>query len=155
MKFILTNELGRLTRWLRIMGFDTVYYKGNNMGTLIIEALRDDRFIVTRRQSKIDDLEKKTVVLTTDQLNEQIKEIIVKLNLKIVKNEMFTRCTLCNESLVEVTKEAVKERVPLHVYKIQHNFRQCVLCKHVYWRGSHWGNASAMVKEILGKPECR
>lgn len=147
MKFILTNELGKLARWLRIMGFDAVYFKSNNIGTLIIQALREDRIIVTRRQSKIDDLEKKTVVLKNDNLNRQLNEVINKLNLKINENEIFTRCAVCNEILVKVKKEEVKDFIPEHVYKTKNEFRQCVQCNRVYWQGSHWGN----IKEVIIK----
>ncbi|RLI15012.1 hypothetical protein DRO49_05720, partial [Candidatus Bathyarchaeota archaeon] len=47
-RFILTKELGRLSRWLRLLGFDTVYYDKDNLGTLLILALREDRKIITR-----------------------------------------------------------------------------------------------------------
>jgi len=105
MKFILTNELGRLVRWLRILGFDTVYFKSNNIGTLIIETLREDRFIITRRQTKIDDLQKRTLVLTSDNLKEQLKDVMQNLKLQINENEMFTRCPMCNTVLTEIKKE--------------------------------------------------
>lgn len=149
MKFILTNELGRLARWLRIIGFDTTYFKSSNIGTLIIESLREDRFIITRRQSKIDDLQKRTLMLSSDALAEQLKEVIGKLNLKINENEMFKRCTLCNAELIEVKKEEAKELIPEYVYKTQNDFRQCSVCKRIYWQGSHWGNVTAAIKEIL------
>jgi uncharacterized protein with PIN domain len=148
MKFILTNELGRLARWLRIMGFDTEYYKSNNIGTLIIEALRENRFIITRRQSKIDDLERKTLVLTVDKLDQQLKEVVQNLKLKINESEMFTRCPMCNEMLTEAKKEEAKELIPPYVYKTQNEFRQCNSCKRLYWKGSHWGNVTKFLKEI-------
>ena len=146
-KFILTSELGKLARWLRIMGFDAVYYNNNNIGTLIIQALRDDRVIVTRRQSKIDDLEKKTLVLAADKLTEQLREVIAKLHLQIEEYKMFSRCALCNEVLVEVKKEELRELIPEYVYMTQEFFRQCTLCKRVYWQGSHWGNVTRTIKE--------
>lgn len=148
MKFILTNELGKLARWLRIMGFDTVYFKSNNIGTLIVETLREDRFIITRRQSKIDDLQKKTLVLTGDNLEEQLKEVVQNLKLKINESAMFTRCPVCNDTLTEVKKEEAKDRIPPYVYKTQNEFKQCPLCQKVYWKGSHWGNATKFLSEI-------
>jgi uncharacterized protein with PIN domain len=147
MKFILTNELGRLVRWLRILGFDTVYFKSNNIGTLIIETLREDRFIITRRQTKIDDLQKRTLVLTSDNLKEQLKDVMQNLKLQINENEMFTRCPMCNTVLTEIKKEEAKERIPSYVYGTQNEFRQCNLCKKLYWKGTHWGN----IKEALSR----
>jgi hypothetical protein len=147
MRFIVTKELGRLSRWLRILGFDVVYFKSDNIGTLILEALREDRLIVTRKKRKIGDLEKKTVMILSAELEEQLKEIISKAGLKIEENKMFTRCTVCNCVLQEVKKEDVKEMVPEYVYKSQNFFMCCPECKKIYWQGSHWGN----IKEVIAK----
>ncbi len=148
MRFILTNELGRLARWLRLLGFDTVYFKTNNMGSLIIQTLLEDRFIITRRHKKIDDLEKRTLLLKSDNLKHQLKEIIEKLNLKIAEENMFKRCTLCNALLQETSKESIRQEVPEYVYKTQSQFFQCPHCQRVYWQGSHWGNAQRYLAEI-------
>ena len=148
MKFVLTKELGRLVRWLRILGFDTVYFKSDNRGTLILEALREDRIIITRTKEKIGDLEKKTVVVTSNKLEEQLKEVITKLKLKINEDKMFTRCTVCNDILKEVKKEAIKEKIPEYVYKTQNLFMQCSGCRKVYWQGSHWGNVKKTIASL-------
>ena len=148
MKFVLTKELGRLVRWLRILGFDTVYFKSDNKGTLILEALREDRIIITRTKEKIGDLEKKTVVVLSNKLEEQLKEVINKLNLKVDENKMFTRCTICNEILKEVKKEDVKKNIPGYVYKTQNLFMQCLSCGKVYWQGSHWGNVKKTIASL-------
>lgn len=149
MKFILTKEIGRLSRWLRILGFDTVYFASDNLGTLILEALREDRIIITRKKAKIDDLEKKTVVISSEKLERQLKEVVEKLNLKIAPEQLFSRCAMCNTILGEVEKAAVKEVVPPYVYKTQKLFRQCPGCKRIYWQGSHWGNVKKALKGIV------
>jgi uncharacterized protein with PIN domain len=147
MKFICTKELGKLARWLRILGHDTLYYREESVGTLIVCALREDRIIVTRRKKELDDLKKKTVVIESNELKQQLKEIISKLNLEVDESKMFTRCTLCNESLKEVRKEDIKEIAPEYVYKTHDYFLQCPICERLYWQGTHWGN----VKEVIGK----
>ena len=144
-KFIFTKELGRLTKWLRILGFDTEYYNSDNIGTLIVSALRDKRIIVTRRK-KIDSL--KTVVIESDEIRGQIRELINKLNLTIDESLMFSRCTICNELIEEVFKEEIRSKVPPYVYETQKNFYQCRKCKKVYWQGTHWGNVQRYLKEI-------
>jgi len=150
-KFILTKELGRLARWLRILGFDVTYYDSNNLGTLIIEALREERIIVTRRKSKIDELEKKTVVIAYDDVKGQLRQLIEKLNLQIDKGRMFTRCVICNQILVEAKKEEMKNRVPEYVFKTQKDFMACPSCQRVYWQGSHWGNINKILEDIVWK----
>lgn len=149
MKFIVTKELGRLARWLRIIGFDTVYYNREGKGALIIEALRDDRTIVTRTKEKIDDLQKKTVVVTKDYVKEQLREVIEKTKLKIEEEKMFSRCTLCNELLVSARKEEIKTSVPERVYNQQIVFKKCPSCGKVYWQGSHWGNVKKVISNQL------
>ena len=148
MKFIVTKELGKLTRWLRIVGFDAIYYDKENKGSLIIQALRDDRMIVTRTKEKIDDLQKKTIIVTCDNVKEQLQEVIGKLKLKIEEEKMFSRCTLCNELLVEAKKEEVKELIPERVYNQQTTFKKCSACGKVYWQGSHLDKVYALIKGI-------
>ena len=145
MRFIVTKELGRLARWLRIAGFDTIYFIADKKATLALTALRDNRIIVTRSKEKTDYLEKQTVMIESNKLEEQLREIISKLKLRIDEKNMFTRCTLCNEVLEDVKKEEVKKEVPEYVYQHQDLFMKCPKCKKIYWKGSHWGH----VKEVL------
>jgi uncharacterized protein with PIN domain len=145
-KFILTKELGRLARWLRILGFDTLYCRDDNLGVLIIQALRDDRVIITRRRNTRH-LQKRTIVVNSERLSQQLREVQRKLNLDIKTDKMFTRCTVCNEILREVRKEELKEDVPEYVYVYQDSFMRCPGCGKIYWQGSHWGN----IKETIAK----
>jgi hypothetical protein len=144
-KFILTRELGRLSKWLRILGFDTVYYNSDNIATLIIQALRDDRIVITRKKA-IGQL--KTVNIQKDEIKDQLKEVISKLNLEIDEEAMFTRCVVCNELLDELSKEDVKDKVPEYVYNTQEEFYGCKSCKRIYWQGTHWGNVKKLLKEV-------
>ena len=146
MKFIVTKELGRLARWLRILGFDTVYFSSDNKGTLIVQALREDRIIVTRSKAKREELKKKSVEIASNELKAQLKEVIKALNIKIDEKRMFTRCTLCNEPLVEVEKEEVKGLVPEYVYKTKSLFMKCPACNKIYWQGSHRGRVKEVIK---------
>ncbi len=145
MKFIVTKEMGRLARWLRILGFDTLYFKSDNKGTLVLEALREDRIIITRSKEIHEELKKKTIQITSCNLKEQIKEIITVLNIKLDEKKMFTRCTLCNTALEDIEKEKVQGIAPEYVYKTQEHFMKCPACNKIYWHGSHWGR----VKEVI------
>jgi len=144
-----TKELGKLVRWLRILGFDTLYYTSDNIGSLIIEALRDDRIIVTRRRAKIDELDKKTVVVESNELKEQLRELKAKLNLHFYENKMFSRCVLCNSILFKAEKTSIKNEVPEYVFNNHNIFMRCNYCKKIYWEGTHWGN----IKNVLNSLE--
>jgi uncharacterized protein with PIN domain len=148
MRFILTSELGKLARWLRILGFDAVYQKSDKLYTLIIQALRDNRTIITRRKDKMGDLEKNILVINSNKLKEQLQEIKTGVNLKIEESRMFTRCAICNELLFEAKKEEIRTLAPEYVYKTQDLFMQCPSCKKIYWQGSHWGNIKGTLREL-------
>ncbi|MCM8773347.1 MAG: Mut7-C RNAse domain-containing protein [Candidatus Omnitrophica bacterium] len=148
MKFILTKELGKLARWLRILGFDVVYYKSENLGTLIIEALREDRIIVTRSKIKFGNLEKNIQIVSSQNIKEQLKELIKNLNLTLDEEKMFTRCVLCNRILERVDKMSIKEKIPEYVFVTQDDFMLCPECNKVYWQGSHWGNIRRTIAEL-------
>ncbi|MCM8779938.1 MAG: Mut7-C RNAse domain-containing protein [Candidatus Omnitrophica bacterium] len=147
MKFILTKELGRLSKWLRILGFDTAYFTKDNMGTLIVEALKDERIILTRRQKMPKAPGVKILNINSDVITEQVKQVLSELKLKTKEELMFSRCIICNAVLEEIEKEKVKNKVPEYVFQTQTNFITCPKCQRIYWQGTHWGN----VKKILDK----
>lgn len=148
MKFILTKELGRLSKWLRILGFDTVYYNQDNLSSLIIQALRDERIILTRNQRLPQGRGLKIVLIKNEKIKKQVAEILQTLKISLKPEMMFSRCTLCNAELVDIAKEEVKDKVPEYVFKTQGNFITCPQCKRIYWQGTHWGNVRKTLEEI-------
>jgi len=144
-KFILTKEVGRLCKWLRILGFDAEYFLEDNLATLIIKALKENRIIVTRKK-KIDDL--KVIRVYANDVKEQLREVLTQLELKPDEDKMFTRCVICNKTLEKVEKEKIKEKVPLYVYQTQNEFYQCPSCRRIYWQGTHWGNVKKIIQDL-------
>ncbi len=148
MKFILTKELGRLAKWLRILGYDSSFYRQDNLSTLVITALREERAILTRN-SRISRFPGPRIVkIKSDFVAQQIKQVIVELKLKPKQKDMFTRCVICNIGLEEIAKSRVKNKVPEYVYQTQKDFVACPQCKKVYWQGTHWGNAREYLEKI-------
>ena len=148
MKFILTKELGRLATWLRILGYDSSFYRQDNLSTLVITALREERAILTRN-SRISRFPGPRIVkIKSDFVAQQIKQVIVELKLKPKQKDMFTRCVICNIGLEEIGKSRVKNKVPEYVYQTQKDFVVCPQCKKVYWQGTHWGNAREYLEKI-------
>jgi len=146
-KFILTKELGRLSKWLRILGFDTVYYNQDKPSSLIIQALRDERIILTRNHHLPKARGIKIVLIKNEKIKEQVREVLKTLLIKPEPEKMFIRCILCNAELEDITKEKAKDRVPEYVFKTQENFITCPKCKRIYWQGTHWGNVQKTLEE--------
>lgn len=148
MKFILTKELGRLAKWLRILGFDAEYFNQENIGSLIIQALRDNRIILTRNQRLPHSKGIRIITIKAEKIKEQVAEVLKTLQIKVASDIMFSRCILCNVELVEIEKEKIKDKVPEYVFKTQNDFITCPECKRIYWQGTHWGNVISTLKEI-------
>ena len=148
MKFILTKELGRLAKWLRILGFDTVYYNRDNLSSLIIQALRDERIILTRNQRLPQARGMKILLIKNEKIKKQVEEVLKTLKIRPDPEIMFSRCILCNEELADMAKDKVKDKVPDYVFKTQEDFITCPKCQRIYWQGTHWGNVQKTLEEI-------
>lgn len=148
MKFLASRELGRLAKWLRILGFDAVYWKENSKG-LIITALRDNRIVLTRNKILVRDKALKILCIKSEQLIEQLQQLKTELGLSFSTDMMFRRCTVCNTELQEVAKDEVASLVPAHVFETQKEFSRCGQCGRIYWHGTHWGNVQEVLEAII------
>lgn len=150
-KFILTKELGRLVKWLRILGFDTIYFTAKNISSLVITALREDRIILTRNLHLTSAVGIKIFQVKGDLVTDQLKQIIQELGLKLNQQRLFTRCIICNTEITKIAKEKVIGKVPEYVFKTQEEFSWCPPCDKIYWSGTHWGNVAKTLKELVNK----
>ena len=149
MRFILTPELGRLAKWLRILGFDAVYFTKINFSSLLIQALRDRSIILTRNSHLINKARAvRFIQIKSDEVNQQLRQVLKELNITPDKNMMFSRCLICNLELEEIDKQQVKNKVPDYVFKTQDEFLTCPSCQRIYWSGTHWGNISKTLQAI-------
>jgi uncharacterized protein with PIN domain len=126
-----------------------VFYRQNNLSTLVITALRQERIILTRNSGISRFPGPRIVVIKSDFVDQQIKQLLQQLRLKPKAKDMFTRCLICNLQLAAIAKTKVKSRVPEYVYKTQKDFVGCPKCKKVYWQGTHWGNAKKFLSKLV------
>lgn len=148
MKFITSKELGRLCKWLRIMGFDTAYVSEIEKRELIIKSLQEDRIILTR-DSKLGVYSGVRMVhIKSDFVEEQVKQVAEEIGLKLGRDKFFTICVLCNAPLRSVKKADVKEKVPPYVYETQESFMKCDMCERIYWQGTHWTKVGEFVDKL-------
>lgn len=155
LKFIVDQNVGRLVKWLRIMGYDTIFFNGSNDSRMIATALAEGRVILTRdtqimRRRVVTKGLLKAILIQSEYPQEQIRQVIETLNLDCLSRP-FTLCLECNQPLVERSKEQVKDLVPPHVFKTQKQYMECPSCHRIYWRGTHW---QAMTKRLEHFMEC-
>ncbi len=148
MKFLATKELGRLCKWLRILGYDCEYMTEDNLVSLAIKSLREDRVILTRNARLSEKAGFKVAHIKSDLVKEQLKYVLGELKLKISDEEMFTRCVLCNVLLEDIEKREAENKVPPFVYETHEDFVRCAKCGRVYWQGTHWGNVREYIDGI-------
>jgi uncharacterized protein with PIN domain len=127
--------LGTLARWLRFMGYDTAYPGPLDDSELLLLASREDRILLTR-DKELASRSSRVVRIRSDDLEEQIREVSLALELRIV--DPLSRCSLCNAVLVSAQREDVADRVPAGVRARHETFWRCPTCGRVYWQGSHW-----------------
>ncbi|MBI4744855.1 MAG: Mut7-C RNAse domain-containing protein [Actinobacteria bacterium] len=139
-KFILDQMLGRLAKWLRLLGYDSLYFKNIDDKKLISISKSENRILLTRDTGIIKRKEVRkaiinAVLINSDNLNDQIKQLHQILKIKL-RQKPF--CAVCNEPIEEIEKENVKLLVPPYVFKTQHNFFRCPECNRIFWDGTHW-----------------
>jgi uncharacterized protein with PIN domain len=149
MKFIADAMLGRLARWLRLLGFDTLYYPDISDQRLLKLAVRHGRLILTRDSHFRG---KDCLMIDSDHVAEQVSQVIRDLRLEIPGEG---RCANCNGALEDVSaREEVRDLVPEHVYIAHSRFQLCSGCGNVYWEGAQYRRLRAMRREMT-KPAAK
>lgn len=137
-KFLVDFMLGRLCKWLRILGYDTAYFSSLNKNIIVYQSLKEGRIILTRDHRVSKNKALKVLLIDSDNYEKQIQQVMEELNLKVDPEKMFIRCCLCNNLLAPTSKEKVSGKVPSFVFQTQNNFSYCEKCAKIYWPGTHW-----------------
>jgi uncharacterized protein with PIN domain len=146
LKFICNGMLGKLSKLLRIIGIDSAY---SNEGMAILLSARRERRIIVTRNNRLrgrKDVFFMDAVKPEQQLHDLVQAYDLWADIK-----PFTRCVLCNEKLVLVEKESVRDKVPYFTYKNFEEYAQCPGCGRIYWKGSHYENMMSEVETLLGE----
>lgn len=147
-KFILDVHLGRLARYMRLCGLNTLYYKHLTDPEIINLSLKEHRIIITRDRNL---LKNKAVThgywIRSPRPELQFREVLNRFSLK-ENLDPFTRCMECNNLLSEIPKEKIIERLQPATRKEFDKFRICTSCDRIYWEGSHF---KKMKKQIEGR----
>jgi len=149
MKFIADRTLGKLVKGLRMLGYDTVYFRGEDFHQLIHLARQEDRIILTR-DTKLAAKRPKDWILTIMENNPscQLKEVPQKGCLSLDEEIFYTRCLLCNEQIEEIPRAQAEGKVPDFIFHQQKDFFRCPQCDRIYWQGSHLENMTKKVMEL-------
>ena len=129
--------LGRLARWLRVLGYDTSWDAGIDDEELARRAAREDRILLTcDRKLAAERRPTRCLVLAPGDPLEQLRRVVEHFDLD-AGGPLFLRCTQCNAPLEEVEKRVVSDLVPERTLRELDRFTRCPRCGRVYWEGSH------------------
>ena len=147
LRFVADHNLGKLAKWLRILGYDTLWEPGNADREFLPKAREAGRIALTRR-SGLAALPHAgpLIVLTSDRVEGQLGEILEALIMKPDPKDRMTRCLRCNAILEAVTQGEVEAAVPAHVYQNSTYFRKCPICGRIYWPGTHARNVEELLR---------
>jgi uncharacterized protein with PIN domain len=134
--FVVDAMLGRLAKWLRILGYDAVFDATAHDAQLARMARADGRILLTRDQTLAQRRGLQTVLVDSEEPEAQLRQVVTQLNLRT--DHAFSRCPVCNELLESLTRQAAQALVPRYVWHTHDRFRMCPACGRVYWPGTHW-----------------
>lgn len=150
MKFITDGMLGKLTRWLRMLGHDVEYSKSDDDKKLIEKAKSEKRIILTRdfklyQQAMTQGVDAVLVEATTGA--ENLAELAGRFNFKLEIDVTVSRCPKCNTKIKPVSKDLVIDKVPKTTSTYYNEFWECPGCGQLYWQGAHWKRIEITLKE--------
>ena len=156
MKFIVDHNVGKLAKWLRMMGYDTLFFDGEDDWQMVRTALAEGRVILTRdtqimKRGVVTSGRLKAVLIESDEPEQQIRQVIETLNLDC-QFRPFSICLECNQPLEERSKQRVKDLVPPYVFQTQSQYMECPACRRIYWRGTHWQAMTRRMEKFTAGP---
>jgi hypothetical protein len=149
MNFVADRMLGKLAKQLRMLGYNTIYYRGEDAYRLIKLAREEGRVILTRNTKLVPKrADDRIFRVTEDKSSLQIKELIQKGYISLNEENLLSRCLLCNVLLDDIPREEAEGKVPDFIFYQQKKFYRCPQCLRIYWQGSHQENMKRRIDKL-------
>jgi hypothetical protein len=156
MEFITDGMLGKLTRWLRMLGYDVEYFQSLGDRQLIESAKAENRVLLTRDQELYKQAVKQGInafLVEGETEAEKLAKLAKQLNLKLEIDVALSRCPKCNTKIRPASKNTVAGRVPDGTLSRYEEFWECPNCGQIYWQGAHWKRIDKTLREARHKME--
>ncbi len=153
-RFSLDSSLGQLARWLRLLGHDAAWERGDDLSAAIARARSEERFLLTRSR----DLHRLGLswpplgglVISSDDVVDQLVEVAVSWPV-FQDATVLSRCAECNTPLAPMDTAEARRLVPPFVARTQGTFHVCSRCRRVYWTGTHAGAIQAKLERAASR----
>ena len=151
MKFVVDGMLGKLAKWLKILGFDVVYDNKAEDSALVRLARKQGRVLLTRDvrlQEGAGDIP--SLFIKSQEWQEQVEQVLREMNLH-PEVKPYSRCLQCNVELKKLPRGGAKNLVAPFVVEKASSFAICSECGRVFWPGTHFEDMDSKLAKILRK----
>ena len=149
MKFVVDCMLGKLAKWLKILGFDALFFSKIEDDALLDIAADENRVLLTRDTGLIEKSKRvKLLFIESENWRTQVEQVLDELDLwRDVKPN--SRCIECNVMLKDLPRERAKNLVTPFVFENADTFALCPDCGRVFWRGTHLKDMETKIDDFL------
>ncbi len=155
--------LGRLAKWLRLLGFDTLYAGHAGDHQIAALARAEGRVVLTRDRELARRKGIRCLFIDSQVLEEQLAQVMAAYG-PAPQGEgslaysgplpVVPRCPVCNGALIEVPRNQARAHVPVYVWETHCRFHRCLDCDKLYWPGSHWERIQSTLARIIRHEGC-
>jgi len=149
LKFIADGMLGKLTRWLRMLGHDVKYSNNFDDAQLIMIAKKERRTLLTRDLELYQQAIAKGVnafYLEGKTEAEKLASLAQRFKIELDIDMTTSRCSKCNTKVRPISKEKVTNKVEESTFSYYNDFWECPKCEQIYWQGAHWARIRKTLK---------
>ncbi|MCB2185745.1 MAG: Mut7-C RNAse domain-containing protein [Deltaproteobacteria bacterium] len=139
-RLITERMLGKLARWLRLMGFDAPMVPEPPL------RLQPGEILLTRRRSLVG--KPGVIYVVSDSWLEQLKQVMKEAGLELDEARCFTRCLDCNLPVEPLSRKQARSLVPEFVWSTAESFSRCPACGKIFWPGSHTSRAEHTLAQL-------
>jgi uncharacterized protein with PIN domain len=147
--FFADATLGKLAKWLRILGFDTLYEPDvrpeSDVNQLLQERILLTRIVKNRHRSDAE----RVVFIVVNDVYGQLQQVVDEFAITRADIRLFSRCNQCNSAVVDVDKQLIFGQVPDYVWETHETFHMCRQCNRIFWAGSHTAKVEMVVRGLL------
>jgi len=153
MIFVADCMLGRLARWLRVLGFDVLYFPRIEDTALLAVARREGRVLLTRDRGLFERMHgHPSLLVESGRWEDQVVQVLKAFRLKD-RVAAHSRCIECNAALKAVSKERARNLASPYVVERADSLSLCPACGRVFWKGSHADDMDARIRKIMKRLE--
>jgi len=147
-RFVLDCHLGRLAKYLRILGFDALYTNRCGDEELAAISAGEQRVLLTMDKGLLMHASvERGYYVRESRPERQLLEVMRRFRLFGAARPL-ERCLRCNTRLAGVSKQEILERIPPRVRERCEEYFGCPSCGRIYWRGSHYGRMQHFIESV-------